>query len=127
MAEIRNGAGPLLSMNVEASDSRVVVHLLGELDLSTAPLLQATLADVLGDQALEIVLDLADLSYIDSTGLSLFITTTKRAHAAGSKVILQDPQLSTQRLLEITNLTDYFDSDTKARVAARGNHPLWAT
>lgn len=114
MAKIRGADGtPLLSVKVERSGSRVFVQLNGELDLSTAPLLRPTLADVLGESPTEIVLDLADLSYLDSTGLSLFITTAKRAQAAGSKLVLQDPQESTQRLLEITNLTDYFDSDVK--------------
>ena len=114
MAKIRGADGtPLLSVKVEGSGSRVFVQLNGELDVSTAPLLQATLADVLRDTPEEVVLNLAGLSYVDSTGLSLFITTTKRAHAEGSKLVLQDPQASTQRLFEITNLTDYFDADAK--------------
>jgi anti-sigma B factor antagonist len=114
MAKIRDTNGtPLLSVAVEGSGSRVFIQLKGELDISTAPLLQATLANVLGDSPGEIVLNLADVSYVDSTGLSLFITATKRAHAEGSKLVLRDPQESTQRLLEITNLTDYFDSDAK--------------
>lgn len=112
MAEIRGAEGtPLLSVKVEGSSSRVFLQLKGELDISTAPLLQSTLADVLGGSPEVIVLDLAELSYLDSTGLSLFITTTKRARAAGSKLVLQHPRESTQRLLEITNLADYFDSD----------------
>jgi anti-sigma B factor antagonist len=114
MAKIRGVEGtPLLSVKVERSGSRVFVQLNGELDVSTAPLLQSSLADVLGETPREIVLNLADLSYVDSTGLSLFITATKRAHAEGSKLVLQDPQASTQRLLEITNLTDFFDADAK--------------
>jgi anti-sigma B factor antagonist len=114
MARIRGANGtPLLSVNVEGSGSRVFVALKGELDISTAPLLQDTLADVLGDGPAEIVLNLSELNYVDSTGLSLFITATKRARAEGSKLVLRDPQASTQRLLEITNLTDYFDSDAK--------------
>jgi anti-sigma B factor antagonist len=117
MARIRGTNGtngtPLLSVKVEGSGSRVFVQLKGELDISTAPLLQTTLADVLGDTPEEIVLNLADVSYVDSTGLSLFITATKRARAQGGKLVLQNPQESTQRLLEITNLTDYFDSNVK--------------
>jgi anti-sigma B factor antagonist len=114
MAEIPDANGTaLLSIKVEGSGSRVFLRLKGELDISTAPLLQSTLADVVREPPEEIVLNLADLSYVDSTGLSLFITATKRAHAAGTKLALQDPQESTQRLLEITNLTDYFDSDAK--------------
>ena len=114
MAEIPDANGTaLLSIEVEGSGSRVFLQLKGELDISTAPLLQSTLADVVRDPPEEIVLNLGDLSYVDSTGLSLFITATKRARAAGSKLVLRDPQESTQRLLEITNLTDYFDSDAK--------------
>ena len=50
MAKIHGADGtPLLSVKVERSGSRVFVQFNGELDLSTAPLLQSTLVDVLGE------------------------------------------------------------------------------
>jgi anti-sigma B factor antagonist len=90
------------------------IRLVGELDVSTAPLLQATLAKAVGDQPVDIILDLADLRYLDSTGLSLFVTTSKRAQTSGRKLVLLNPQTSTRRLLEVTDLTNYFEVNDTA-------------
>jgi anti-sigma B factor antagonist len=66
------------------------------------------LVDVLKDSPEEIALDLADLSYVDSTGLSLFVSTTKRVRTSGKKLVLQNPGANARRLLEVTSLTEYF-------------------
>jgi anti-sigma B factor antagonist len=101
-------------VQVDESGSQVVIRLVGELDVSTAPLLRATLAAAVGDQPVDVILDLADLRSLDSTGLSLFATTSKRAQTSGRKLVLLNPQSSTRRLLEVTDLINYFEVNDKA-------------
>ena len=68
-----NGTGQRLAVSVEAERTNVtVVALSGELDLSTIPLLERRLlAEVVSKGA--VVVDLTDVSFIDSSGIGLLI------------------------------------------------------
>jgi anti-sigma B factor antagonist len=68
-----NGTGRRLAVSVEAEGTNVsVVALSGELDLSTIPLLERRLlAEVVSKGA--VVVDLTDVSFIDSSGIGLLI------------------------------------------------------
>jgi anti-sigma B factor antagonist len=101
----------LLSVNIDRSGSGIVFRLHGELDLSTAPALRESLSRALADECSDIVLDLAGLDYLDSTGLSLFVGARNRAAASGVRLRIRNPQRGTRRLLEITNLQNFFDID----------------
>ena len=54
------------------------------------------------------VVDLSDLGYLDSTGLSVFVTVQKRANAAGIDFRLSNPNASVRRLFQITALDTFF-------------------
>jgi len=60
---------PLLIDRVEA-DGAVLLYLRGELDLGSAPLLRAALARLGGRT---VVIDLGDLTFMDSTGLAVLL------------------------------------------------------
>ena len=71
---------PMLTLRLVQGERESVVGLSGELDLSSAPPLRELLARVLTeDPPSRIVLELSDLDYLDSTGLSVFVTAHKRA------------------------------------------------
>lgn len=75
-AEAEKGTGVLdFRVEVDQSDSCVVVRIVGELDIATAPQV-VQVFDGIGDGGPRIVIDLLDTSFIDSTGL----TTLFRAH-----------------------------------------------
>jgi anti-sigma B factor antagonist len=54
------------------------------------------------------VVDLTELVYLDSTGLSVFVTAHKRASASGIEFCLANPNSSVRRLLGITALDEIF-------------------
>ena len=58
-------------------ESHTVLRVEGEIDLATAPQLRSYLHDLMGDANGPILLDLADVTYLDSTGLCEILT----AHA----------------------------------------------
>jgi anti-sigma B factor antagonist len=93
-AELMNGEGP------------AVVKLLGELDLSTAPLLEACL-EGLGADGADVRLDLSGLSFCDSSGISAMVTASKRATKRGGHLSIFSPQPAVRSVLEITGLLDY--------------------
>jgi anti-anti-sigma factor len=74
-----------LSVDVEREDARVSLALRGELDLETAPQFREHLDDVEED-AMTLVVDLRNLTFLDSCGIGELVGATRRrgATAAGS-------------------------------------------
>ncbi len=85
----------------------VVVTLTGELDPHTVGLFQAAIDDAL-DEGSALVLDLADLTFVDSSGIRVLIATHKALDARGQVLVLRNVGPPVQRVLEITGLTDVF-------------------
>jgi anti-sigma B factor antagonist len=84
-------------------DGATVVSLSGEIDLETAPEVK-TVLDRLAVSKPRTILDLADVSFIDSTGLTMLLRVVQRAAKEGWSLALA-PKLSepVARLLELTN------------------------
>lgn len=93
-AELLDGEGP------------AVVKLLGELDLSTAPQLEACLEE-LGANGADVRLDLSGLSFCDSSGISAMVTASKQVTERGGHLSIVSPQPAVRSVLEITGLLDY--------------------
>lgn len=92
------------TINVETieSDAACVYSVTGEIDLATAPELEDRI-DFQHDASV-IVLDLADVSFIDSTGLRAIVNTHDQAEGAGKQLrVVSGPRVV--KLLEITGLS----------------------
>ncbi|WP_067174694.1 STAS domain-containing protein [Microtetraspora niveoalba] len=82
----------------------VVVVVAGELDLFTAPILRDEIRDAIMQDGATVVLDLADLSFMDSSGLSVLIEAWRLATSEGGGVCLAAPQPPVARILRTTGL-----------------------
>ncbi|MFZ0251204.1 MAG: STAS domain-containing protein [Acidimicrobiales bacterium] len=101
---------PGLRIDVRRDDHEAIVQLSGELDLSSAPQLRDFLVTLLSEDGPgRLVVDLSDLVYLDSTGLSVLVTAHKRAISSGTAFSLASPNSSVRRLLGITALDQIFD------------------
>lgn len=79
-------------------------HLSGELDAHTATALaQAMSVLPVG----EVTVDLAGVSFVDSSGLRVLLDATNRANAAGGGLVITSPQASIRRLIEISGLSGH--------------------
>jgi anti-sigma B factor antagonist len=85
----------------------VAVH--GELDIRSAPDLRAWLAKVLDDGAVQLVLDLAGIQFIDSIGLGVLVGAHKRLARDGGRLAIVGVSPSVARLLSVTGLARIFD------------------
>src|SRR5689334_6019221 len=94
------GSGEQLSIVVEQDEKRTVVRLRGELDLVTAPEVMAAL----GRANSEIVVDLADLEFLDACGLGVFARAGVRAHTLGHQMVVVNARPLMQRMFELTGL-----------------------
>ena len=79
--------------------------LVGEIDTYTAPQLSERLA---GEPPVE-VLDLAGVSFIDSSGLRVLVEGHQTRLERGSRLVLRSPSAAVQRLLEISGLVGHLD------------------
>ena len=70
--------------------------------MSSAPILKRELEAVETHHPKEIVLDLAELSFMDVTGLRTILDAARRARRVGSAVVIANPLPHIIRLLELT-------------------------
>ncbi|MDQ4071177.1 MAG: STAS domain-containing protein [Actinomycetota bacterium] len=80
------------------------VALTGELDMSTAPELSRSLSEVLDHHPQQVTLELADLAFIDSTGLTLIVRTSNRLQENRAALRLAHATPPVRRVLEIVGL-----------------------
>jgi anti-sigma B factor antagonist len=88
-------------------DGQVVVALRGELDVAEAASVAARLAAIAVRER-EVIVDLAGLDFIDSSGLAALLRARKHARHAGGDLLLAAPQRQVLRILALTRLIDVF-------------------
>ncbi|MET0145657.1 MAG: STAS domain-containing protein [Ilumatobacteraceae bacterium] len=93
---------PRLDLETDVDGALV---LRGEVDSYTAPDLAARLG---GDPAVDVI-DLAGVTFIDSSGLRVLVEVHQARIDAGSRLALRAPSASVQRLLEISGLSGHLD------------------
>ncbi len=104
--------GPDLVLATEREGERAILTVRGELDAYSAPALEDHVARLLGDDRHDIVLDLSQTTFLDSSGLRAILTAYRRIGERGGKLALRRPSEPVLRLLEITGLTEHFPLDT---------------
>ena len=97
-------------LNIERvrTGARVELVLAGELDLVSAAKLEGELMAVEGDNAGELVIDLERVEFIDSTGLRVLLSATRRSDASGHKLRVRHVRGQVRRLFEIAGVLDLF-------------------
>jgi anti-sigma B factor antagonist len=96
-----------LQIDVRHQRDRVVIGLRGELDLLSAPLLQAEIENHGIQDAEMVVLDLRDLRFVDSAGLRMILAAHERSHQHGQTFALSRGSAQVQRLLSIAGLDEH--------------------
>jgi anti-sigma B factor antagonist len=96
------GFQPFFEVRSQEQDGVATIALSGELDMATAPILSEDLAPFEGNGASTIVLDLRDLTFIDSTGLHALVEARSRAVSFGDRLLLSGASPAARRLMELT-------------------------
>jgi anti-anti-sigma factor len=81
-----------------------VFHLEGELDALSADELDASVVAGLNGQA-DVVLDVSNLTFVDSSGIRAFIRLAKQASPRAT--VLRHPRPHVVRVLEIVRIEDF--------------------
>jgi anti-sigma B factor antagonist len=85
------GPAPFMILAREHDEATSVVVVEGELDLSSAPRLKWMLMDALEAGRSQLVVDLTDVSFMDSTGLGVLIGVNKRLAQSARLLIVCPP------------------------------------
>jgi anti-sigma B factor antagonist len=109
-----NGHGPAtLSVTPERNPEGISLRLAGEMDIATASRL-VQVARTLSDQDVRRVrLDLAELHFIDASGLSALVQTRTNVLDQGGRLILYGVRPFVRRLLAITGLSAVFEVEPR--------------
>jgi anti-sigma B factor antagonist len=106
-----------LQLTTQQIDGHAVVSLKGELDIATVDDLRNDLRKARQSYGEHVILDLAELEFMDSQGLSVIVNCHKAVTAAGGSFALVAPRPIVRRTLEITGLSGrlhVFDSIKEA-------------
>lgn len=87
--------------------AQTTLSLVGEVDPATAPALADRLAELAADATVSsVVLDLAGVTFLDSSGLRVLVTGREAIRAADGELALRAPNRNVRRVLEVTGLSD---------------------
>ena len=93
---------------VEHGDGAVVVHVHGEIDTMTAPVLSERLAMQIPSASL-LVVDLSLVTFLGSAGLAALVEAKEKTEGADGRLRLVCGSHAVTRALEATNLLSLFD------------------
>jgi anti-sigma B factor antagonist len=92
----------------ESHDRFVVVSVSGEVDVMTAPRLRARLVELAGEGKVNLIVDLEQVSFLDSSGLAALVGALKRVREDSGEIALVCTQPQTLKVFEITGLRTTF-------------------
>ncbi|MET0206865.1 MAG: STAS domain-containing protein [Thermoleophilaceae bacterium] len=96
----------ILEVTTQDSGGQVTISLKGELDLSSVGKVQEELRRVEAEGPAVLVLDLSDLTFLDSTGLRTVVTADERARENGRRLVVVRGPDAVQRVFAITRLEE---------------------
>ena len=99
----------MFKANIEEKNDYLILNLAGDLDVYSEEEFRDFIEDELKDKNSDLVIDIKDLDYLDSTGLGMFMKIYKMYEENGQKVKIINPKENILKLFKITDLTDIFE------------------
>jgi len=97
------------------SNDTAVVAVHGDVDLYTAPRLWETIDAAIAGTPHELVIDLSDVSFVDSSGLSVLVKAHKRLRPVDGTVVVRGAGEQVYMALELTKLTSLLTVEAPVR------------
>ncbi|HZH58931.1 MAG TPA: anti-sigma factor antagonist [Metabacillus sp.] len=104
-----------MNLNVDINNigDQTIVSVAGEIDAYTAPKLREAILPLAEDSNPNIMINLKDVSYMDSTGLGVFVGLLKSVRKNNGQLNLVELSDRLERLFSITGLSDIIDISSK--------------
>lgn len=94
-----------VSVNTDANSHQVTLS--GELDIATADQLTEALEGVQVAAGDRVIIDLKDVSFMDSTGLRVLIAANRNAAAGDYTLVIVTGESPAKRVLELTRMDEH--------------------
>lgn len=98
----------VFDIRVDRAAEAPTVAVRGEVDVATAPAVREALYRLFDAGARHVVVDLGEMTFIDSSGLGVLVGALRRAREAGGRLELVNLQPGTRRVFDVTGLTEAF-------------------
>src|SRR3954454_15985467 len=95
-----------LGGDVTGEGRHVAVH--GELDLATSSAFAAAIDTLVLSGGSDIAVDMAHVSFVDSTALNVLVNASQALAATGGRVIVLRPSPVVSRVLQVSGLATMF-------------------
>lgn len=96
------------NVSTETVEGSNKVCLSGELDLSVAPDFRNTMEPLVGNTEKNLIVNLKDLKYIDSTGIGILLSILKVRHGQNATFIVEEVPANIQKLFDMTGISKFF-------------------
>lgn len=112
-------------MDVGQSGSCVLVNVHGELDIATAPQLVAALETATQTEGEQLVVNLLDTSFIDSTGLTTLFRAYKQHEGNGSAfaLVCGPDNMEIRRVIDLMGFNEVFTIHESLSAAGCSDEP----
>lgn len=97
-----------LSLATRTEADHVVVEVVGEIDVYTAPKLREAFIDLVAQGSYQLVIDMEQVEFLDSTGLGVLVGGLKRVRAHDGTLRLVCSQERILKIFRVTGLTKVF-------------------
>ncbi|MEU3167161.1 STAS domain-containing protein [Streptosporangium sp. NPDC006930] len=95
-------------MSDPAEQETLLLALAGELDYNNAERFHHDLQDAIGESRGDLVIDLTELTFCDSTGIQSFLKTRQTVQDRGGNIVLTNLHPRLERLFHLTGLAHAF-------------------
>ncbi|GLW63794.1 anti-sigma-B factor antagonist [Actinomadura rubrobrunea] len=85
-----------------------IVTIRGEIDVFTSPRLRETLLDIIDEGRLHLIIDLGEVTFLDSTGLGVLVGIYHRLRGRDGSMAFVGVNDRVRRVFHITQLTKIF-------------------
>jgi anti-anti-sigma factor len=96
-----------LAIDTRREDATAILELRGELDIATAPVFAQRVMRVLSSTPQELVLDIGELEFVDSTGLRAILAAKALCSEHGCGFATTRSTRQVERVFELTRVLDH--------------------
>ncbi|UVI31142.1 STAS domain-containing protein [Paenibacillus spongiae] len=96
-----------LFLRTENKEGKCIVYVGGELDLESAAQMRAAMTTLVELSDRELIINLRDLRYVDSTGIGILVSILKARHANNAPFAVEAIPPNIRKLFDMTGITNF--------------------
>ena len=93
-----------MNLDFKMIENSLIVRLSGEFDLHTADYFKEQIEDKLSSKINNLILDLSEIKFIDSSGLGAILAKYKQLNNRGGKLAIVNPTPQVKRIFELSGI-----------------------